>query len=83
MGKYDLDNYEYDAYLAQKGKYKELRERHLARRNANKGYRGWHFGLGDKPVYTRDKEEFKRELDKRGLMMIDDVKKDLRSPKRR
>ena len=57
---------------------RELRERHIERRNANKGYEGYHFGLGDKPVYTKDKTEFQHELAKRGLMMKDDVKRKLR-----
>ena len=78
MGKYDLDNPEYDNFLSSKGKEKELRKRHLERRNANKGCKGWHFGLGDKPVYCKDKEDYKRELDKRGLMVRDDVKRNLR-----
>ena len=80
MGRGDtrLDNYEYDNWLAENKKERELRGRHLERRNANKGYKGFHFGIGDKPVYTKDKDEFKKELDKRGLMMRDDVKRDLR-----
>lgn len=67
MGKYDLDNREYDNYLAKNKKERELRERNIERRNANKGYEGWHFGIDSKPVYTKNKEEFKRELKKRGL----------------
>lgn len=78
MGKYDLDNAEYDDYLSSKGKEKELRSRHLERRNANKGCKGWHFGLGEKPVHCKNKEDFKRELGKRGLMLEDDVRKRLR-----
>ena len=78
MGKYDLDNYEYDNYLVENKKERELRDRKSARRCANKGYEGWHFGIGSKPIYTRDKQEFKHELDKRGLIMRDDVKKELR-----
>ncbi len=82
MGKYDLDNQEYDDHLAKNGKEKELRQRHIERQSANKGYKGYHFGLGEKPVYCKDKAEFKRELDKRGLMMADDrkvpIKKHLR-----
>lgn len=78
MGKYDLDNQEYDDYLAKNKKERELRARQIERRNANKGYEGWHFGLGEKPIKTRNKEEFKRELEKRGLMMRDDVKRRLR-----
>lgn len=78
MGKYDLDNYEYDRFLAKNKKEKELRNRNVERRNANKGFSGWHFGLGEKPVKCRDKAEFRDELKKRGLMMKDDVRKTLR-----
>ena len=77
-GNTDLDNSEYDTFLASQGKGRELRRRHQARRDANHGYKGWHFGLGEQPVYTRDRVEFKRELDKRGLLMRDDVKKNLK-----
>ena len=73
MGKYDLDNQDYDDFLAGRGREKELRQRHVARKKANKGYAGYHFGLGEKPVHCKDKADFKRELDKRGLMMKDDV----------
>ncbi|KKN51709.1 hypothetical protein LCGC14_0619960 [marine sediment metagenome] len=75
MGKYGLDNYDYDNWLADRGKHKEVRERHVERKS--KDYSGWHWGLGDKPVKVRDKEELKRELDKRGLVLRDDVKKPL------
>jgi hypothetical protein len=78
MGKYDLDNQEYDQWLAKNKKERELRNRQIERRNANKGYSGWHFGIDTKPVHTKNKEEFKRELEKRGLMMRDDVRKDLK-----
>ena len=74
MGKYDLDNNEYDTWLADNKKEKELRKRHPERRNANKGYRGFHFGLGEVPVHCKDKAEFKRALDQRGLMMSEDAK---------
>lgn len=75
MGKYDLDNREYDNWLVSHKKTNELRDRKEARRNANKGYEGYHFGIDPKgPVYAKDKAEFKRELEKRGLMMADDVK---------
>lgn len=77
-GDTSLSNTEYDTYLAKNGKEGELRRRNSERRNANKGYKGWHFGLGEKPVHTRDKTEFKRELDKRGLLMKDDVKRNLK-----
>ena len=74
MGKYDLDNQEYDDHLTSRGREKELRARHLERKNANKGYKGWHFGLGEKPVHCKTKEDFKRELNKRGLMIKDDLR---------
>ena len=73
-----LDSNEYDDFLAKHGKERELQMRHLARKNANRGYRGWHFGIDDKPVYTRDKDEFRKALDNRGLMMRDDVKRSLK-----
>ena len=80
MGRTDLDNYEYDSYLASKKGSREARQtleqRHAQRKNS--GFTGWHWGLGDKPVKCNDKEDFKRELDKRGLMMRDDVKRTLK-----
>ena len=78
VGKYDLDNYEYDDFLARKKDKVELKKRHEERKAANKGYEGYHFGLGNTPVYTKDKEEFNRELKKRGLMLKDDVRRGLR-----
>lgn len=78
MGRYSLDNYEYDKYLSQNRKEKELRARRIERKQANKGYEGWHFGIDDKPVYTKDKDEFRRALKERGLMMRDEVKRNLR-----
>jgi len=77
-GSTSLDNYEYDHWLANNKKEKELAQRKTERKNANKGYEGFHFGIDTKPIYTKDKDEFKRELDKRGLMMKDEVKKPLR-----
>jgi hypothetical protein len=77
-GNKGLDSAEYDHWLAKNHKERELRERHIERRNANKGYEGYHFGLGGTPVYTKDKDEFKQELSKRGLVMRDDVKRDLK-----
>lgn len=83
----DLADNSYDNYLTKKAKSKsygsggaarELRMRNSERRNANKGTIGWHFGLGDKPVKTNSKEEFKKALDVRGLMMRDDVKRTLK-----
>ena len=78
MGKYNLDNYEYDEHLAKNKKERELISRRIERKNANKGYEGWHFGIDDKPVYTKDKDEFQKALKDRGLMMRDDVKRNLR-----
>jgi len=72
--KKDLADIEYENYLATNKKEKELRSRHAERKNANKGYRGWHFGIGEQPVYCKDKDEFQKALTKRGLMMQDDVK---------
>ena len=69
-----LDNYEYDQWLASHKKERELKDRKVARKNANKGYEGWHFGLGGAPVYTKDKAEFKKELEKRGLGIYDEHK---------
>ncbi len=77
-GNTDLSSHEYDSWLADNKKERELKDRHIQRRNANKGFSGWHFGLGDTPVYAKDKDEFKKELDKRGLLMRDDVRRPLR-----
>ncbi len=85
--KKDLADNSYDSYLADKAKgrgqgatgaQRELRQRNTERKNANKGYAGWHFGLGEAPVKTKDKEEFKKALDQRGLVMRDDVKRTLK-----
>lgn len=78
-GSTDLDNYEYDRWLADNHKEKELISRKQERRSANKGYRGWHFGIGDKPVYTETKEEFRQELKKRGLGIYDEARPEKRS----
>lgn len=78
MGKYDLDNFAYDEYLARERKEGELVKRRKERKAANKGYEGWHFGIDEKPIYTKDKDAFKKALDDRGLMMRDDVTKPLR-----
>lgn len=78
-GDTSLKSIEYDHWLAANKKEGELRRRHDERRLANKGYEGYHFGIDPNgPVYTKDKAEFRRELDKRGLIMKDDVKKNLR-----
>lgn len=73
-GKTDLGNREYDKWLAENGKQRELRDRKTERQKASRNYSGWHFGIDQKPVYTKDKEEFRRELDKRGLAIEDDIK---------
>ena len=77
-GSTGLENYEYDNYLATQKKERELRDRRIARKNANKGYEGYHFGIDDKPVYTKNKDEFQKALKDRGLMMRDEVKRNLR-----
>ena len=77
-GNTGLDSQEYDQWLSKNGKERELRSRTIEKRNANSGVKGWHFGLGGEPVHTKNIGEFKRELDKRGLMMRDDVKKNLK-----
>lgn len=75
-GRTDLGSGEYDNWLASRGKHQEVRDRHIERKA--KGYEGWHFGLGDRPVKTNSKEDFKRELERRGLMLKDDVKRRLK-----
>ncbi len=77
-GSTSLDSHEYDDYLSKNKKEHELRARHIERRNANKGYFGWHFGIDDKPIFAKDKEDFKKKLEERGLVMKDDVKRSLR-----
>ena len=67
-GSTDLSNYEYDAWLAENKKERELRDRKALRRNAHKSdLSGWHFGIDDKPVKVHDREEFRKELSRRGL----------------
>ena len=78
MMKKDLADRAYDDWLAENKKERTLRERNTERRNANKGVEGWHFGIDEKPVYTRDTAEFKRELNRRNLMMKDDVRRNLK-----
>lgn len=88
MGSADksLASSDYDNYLARKAgdsrsARQELAQRHSDRRNAHDGEgKGWHFGLGNEPVKANSKEEFKHELNKRGLMLATDVRKDLRGP---
>jgi hypothetical protein len=77
-GNKGLDSKEYDVWLADNKKERELRERHIERRNANKGYSGWHFGIDEKPIFAKDKDDFKKKLAERGLVMRDDVKHTLK-----
>ena len=77
-GNTGLDSHEYDDWLTEHKKGKELRERHVERRNANKGFEGWHFGIDEKPVFAKDKEDFRKKLAERGLLMRDDVRKELK-----
>lgn len=77
-GSTSLDNYQYDNWLAENKKERELRGRHLERKGSNKGYEGWHFGVGEKPIFAKDKEDFRKKLAEKGLLMRDDVKKGLR-----
>jgi hypothetical protein len=83
-GKTDLSSSDYDAFLASRAQTsrsarQELEQRHNERRNAHDGQGiGYHFGLGDKPVKITSEEHLKVELDKRGLMLKHEVKKNLR-----
>jgi hypothetical protein len=78
MGRGDtgLDNKEYDQWLAENKKERELIERRTERKMAHNSQGvGWHFGIDSKPVYVKDKEEFRRELNKRGLAIADEAKR--------
>ena len=84
-GNTNLDSTEYDDFLVEKAKrgghFGKGAEREIRQRNdekRNKGYKGWHFGIDGKPIYCKDKSEFKEALDKRGLMMKDDVRRRLK-----
>lgn len=84
-GSRDLTNNEYDTYLASKdtrGARQEIAQRHSERRNAHDSEgRGHHFGLGNDVVRVEGREHLRHELDKRGLMLEVDVKKNLRGPR--
>ena len=71
-GSTQLDNYEYDKYLAQTKNEKELRARHNERKS--KTFSGWHFGVGPKPFKAKDKQDFHRELEKRGCLDAHNMK---------
>ena len=80
-----LDNPEYDEWLASRkdsrSARQELVERHKDRRNAHDGEgRGYHFGLGDEVVKVEGREHLRHELERRGLMLEVDVRKNLRGP---
>lgn len=81
-GNTDLSSNDYDQHLASKNTREsriELKQRHRDRKNAHKpDGTGWHFGLGDTPVKVNTKEELRKELHRRGLMLEVDVKKNLR-----
>ena len=81
-GNTDLSSNDYDQHLASKGtreSREELKQRHQDRKRAHKSDgTGWHFGLGDTPVKVERKEDLRKELAKRGLMLEVDVKKNLR-----
>ena len=67
-GSTDLDNYQYDNWLSENKKERELRQRTDERRHAHKpDMSGYHFGIDTKPVKVKDMQEFKQELAKRGL----------------
>ena len=86
-GSTQLDSNEYDAWLSERAKSgnnparEELHRRTEEKKRAHgRDGMGWHFGLGKEPVKVTSKEEFKHELDNRGLMLEVDVRKDLRGP---
>ena len=84
MGKKDLTDNSYDDFLTEKSKTsrsakQELQQRHIERRRAhNSEGVGYHFGLGDQPVKIESREHLRNELEKRGLMLEVDVKKNLK-----
>jgi hypothetical protein len=67
-GSTELDNWEYDNWLAENKRERELVARKLGRRAANKSdMSGWHFGIDARPIKTKNIQEFRKELEKRGL----------------
>ena len=79
-GSTGLDNYNYDKFLAKNHKERELRDRHDARKN--KGFTGWQFGISTKPFKANSKEEFHRELEKRGCLDAHSMKEVNRNGKK-
>lgn len=80
----DLSNYQYDSYLADKGKTSRSARQELASRKKDRKYAhdadgvGYHFGLGDDIVKIESKDHLRKELNRRGLMLEVDVKKNLK-----
>ena len=68
-GSTDLDNIEYDKWLAEQGRAAEVAQRKLARRNATKkDGSGYHFNIDPNgPVKVESMAHLRLELDKRGL----------------
>lgn len=68
-GSTSLDNYEYDNWLAEQKKGRELQARKAARKDAHRSDgSGYHFGIDPRgPVKVKDLNELRHELDKRGL----------------
>lgn len=76
-GSTSLDNYEYDSFLADNKREKELLERKHARKSAHKSdLSGYHFGIDSKPVYVKDIHEFRQELKKRGLGIEGEIQRE-------
>ena len=86
-GNTDLTSNEYDQYLVKKAKTsrtarQELQQRKHDRKHAHDSSGiGYHFGLDKGVVKVESREHFKHELNKRGLMMEHEVRKDLRGPR--
>lgn len=67
-GNTDLSSEEYDKWLAENKRERELLERKHARRNAlKKDLSGYYFNVDGPPIKVHDVNELRRELDKRGL----------------
>lgn len=77
MGRGDtsLANYEYDDWLAKNKKHREVEQRKAERRNAHKpDGSGYHFGIDSVPVKAKDKDDFRKQLAKRGLAIEGEYK---------
>ena len=89
-GDTSLASHEYDSYLANRvkqgdrGAARELEQRGVEKKCAHDSSgRGWHFGLCDVPIKVEHKEDLRRVLDSKGLMLATDVKKDLNVGRRK